>query len=179
MSSLKYVSNTLTHLNLCLDNDDRHVSVATIMSTCPNLTWLNMISPHDVDLSSLPMTTCPNLTHLLVYRSYEDITLDQVIDIWNRFPSLEHLRLHAYADMQPALVVTDHCPSMKTLEVRVLDASSLEFEYKKEGPPSEEAEITNLNVSWEAFDDEPSLNINPILRRYRNTLQQLDLKKNI
>lgn len=178
VSSLKYVSNTLTHLTLCLDNGC-HVSIATIMSTCPNLTWLNVVSPHDVDLSSLPMTACPNLSDLFVHGSLEKVTLDQVIVIWNRFSSLEHLQLHPCADMQPALVVTDHCPSMKTLQVTVLDASSLELGCKKQGPPSEEAEITYLRVSWDAFDDEPSLNINPLLRRYHSTLQQLDLEKDV
>lgn len=84
VSSLKYVSNTLTHLGLVLQ-DDHPVPLSTIPLTCPNLICLNMIDPHNVDLCSLPMTPWPNLLHLFIYRSEHSITHDQIIDIWKRF----------------------------------------------------------------------------------------------
>lgn len=142
VSSLKAVSITLTHLDLFLE-DGPSQPLAMILLACPNLTWIEMTGPQDVDLSSLPMTPWPNLTHLLVYRAQEFISLDQMIGIWMRFPSLEHLQLAPCADDQSALVITDYLPFMKDIHLEII-YGGIELIYKKRESSSDEIGITHL-----------------------------------
>ncbi|CDS10641.1 hypothetical protein LRAMOSA11127 [Lichtheimia ramosa] len=120
------------------------------------------------------MTPWPNLTHLMVYRAQELITLDQMIVIWKRFPSLEHLQLHPCADEQSALVITDYLPSIKDIHLEMTDGG-FELIYKKRGSSSDEIGITHLHLSSYPEEDVISTNVIPILKQYHDTVQHLDL----
>ncbi|CDS10652.1 hypothetical protein LRAMOSA11138 [Lichtheimia ramosa] len=177
MSSLKTVSNTLTHLHLLLE-DVPSQSLATMLSTCPNLTWLKFLLPGDVDLSSLPMTTWSNLTYLSIYGAHDQITLDQIIGIWKHCPSLEHLELHPCANVESTLVVNDYLPSMNHIEV-VITYAFLQLTYKRRESASDEIGITHLCLSSYPEEDVISTNVIPILKQYHDTVQHLELFMNL
>lgn len=56
-----------------------------------------------------------------------------------------------------------------------MDFVSLQLTYENRGSPSNEIGITYLSLVWGGCKDETSININPILTKYCNTLEQLDL----
>lgn len=163
----------MTHLNLFLE-DVPSQSLATMLSTCPNLTWLNFLSPGDVDLSSLPMTTWSSLTYLSIYGAEDLITLDQIIGVWKHCPSLEHLQLYPCTDVQSALVVNDYLPSMNHIQVAITYAFC-QLIYKKRESASDEVGITHLHLSSYPDEDSISTNVIPILKQYHDTVQHLDL----
>ncbi|CDS10635.1 hypothetical protein LRAMOSA11121 [Lichtheimia ramosa] len=173
MSSLKTVSNTLTHLHLLLE-DVPSQSLATMLSACPNLIWLDFRLPGDVDLSSHPMTTWSNLTYLSIYGAHDLITLDQIIGIWKHCPSLEHLELHPCANVESALVITDYLPSIKDIHLEIT-YGGLELIYKKRGSSSDEIGITHLYLSSYPEEYVISTNVSPILKQYHDTVQHLVL----
>lgn len=177
VSSLKAVSNTLTKLEISLEFD-RCVSLATMLSTCPNLTWLKISAPYNIDLSSQPETTWPNLTHLYISDVQARITYDHIIGIWKRLPSLVELKLHPCNDMPSAAIVTDYYPSMKVIQVEMTD-SHTEITYKQRGLSKGEIGITYISVSQYAWFEESTANISPLLNKYCNTLEQLDLNMDL
>ncbi|CDS10639.1 hypothetical protein LRAMOSA11125 [Lichtheimia ramosa] len=184
VSSLKHISNTLTQLSLRLQ-DGPDVSLATILMTCPNLTWLHMNAAHDVGLSSLPMTTWPKLRTLYIQGTGNDITCDQIIGIWKRLPSLTTLHLHPCTNIQSTFIVTDFCPSMNSIGIKVsgsgigfdVNDSGIALTFKRKGHPSDEIGVTHLALRYERFVDQIMMvDINPTLRKHGNTLQDLNLK---
>lgn len=144
VSSLKYISNTLTELSLFLE-EGPDLSLAAIVMMCPNLTSINMNTAYDVDLSSLPMTTWPNLTHLFAPKVQSSITHDEMIGIRTCSQSLKRLHLHPCTDIQSALVVTDYYPSMNSLELEE-DDQSAGITCKIQGQLAEDIGITHLSL---------------------------------
>ncbi|CDS10653.1 hypothetical protein LRAMOSA11139 [Lichtheimia ramosa] len=186
VSSLKHISNTLTQLSLSLRlKDGPNLPLSTILMTCPNLTWLHMYAAHDVDLSSLPMTTWPNLTELYIKSTVNDITCDHIIGIWKRLPSLTTLCLHPCTDIQSTLIVTDYHPSMNYIGFDAIDSGigfdvsdpGIALTFKRKGYPSDEIGVTHLALRYEGFEDNVMMvDVNPMLRKHANTLQDFILK---
>ncbi|CDS06443.1 hypothetical protein LRAMOSA08971 [Lichtheimia ramosa] len=100
LSALKLVSNTLTHLDLGLAKEPK-LSLARILLTCPNMVWLRMEFPSDIDLSQVPAMT--KLETLIIVNE-ETITSDQIMNIYQRFPSLNRLELGACSDLNQHLL---------------------------------------------------------------------------
>lgn len=146
LASLRSVSSTLTQLNLLLEGE-YDLSLAAVLLTCPNLTWINMTYPRDVDLSTVPMTACPNLTHLFIDAAPDGITSDEAVEIWRHFPALKEIELHPCSNIQSSLVTTDYLPSMKVIAVEI-SPNSLQLTYQKQGSDSDEIGIVRLCLVW-------------------------------
>lgn len=57
LTALKSVSNTLTYLDVEMDNDS-DLWIEDLMSACPNLVTLRLYDPPYIDLDTLPIETC-------------------------------------------------------------------------------------------------------------------------
>ncbi|KAJ8657964.1 hypothetical protein O0I10_006235 [Lichtheimia ornata] len=168
--ALKSISETLAHLSIEMGSGLR-LSIAKIVLTCPNLVSLNLPQSRVADLSSLPMTTWPNLKRLSIHRAQEPITCDQVIGIWRRFPSLNDLQLQPCSDMQSALIVSDYLPSINDLEIHLSDMGT-GIIFSDQAPPSDTPGITNISI--QSFTNDTFVEIVPILKQHRKTLEDLE-----
>lgn len=117
-SLLRSVGSTLTHFQANMQ-PMLLLPVSEIILICPNLVSLDVQLPNDVNFNSLAMSTWPKLKELRIFAAKEDINCDQVIGIWKRFPSLKKLYLHPCSDIESALVVPNHFPSMTRLELEI------------------------------------------------------------
>lgn len=108
----------MEHLELNVDSGPS-LPAAALLSACPNLVSLYTFGVSHADLSSLPTTPWDNLTELEITYSKEKITFDQIMAIWERFPSLEHLRLDPCSDIRSALLITDYYPYMNNLDIKI------------------------------------------------------------
>ncbi|CDS06441.1 hypothetical protein LRAMOSA08969 [Lichtheimia ramosa] len=172
ISSLEIVSGTLEHLELKV-NSGPSLSAAALLSACPNLVSLYTSGVNHADLSSLPTTPWDNLTELEITYSEEDITFDQIMAIWERFPSLEHLRLDPCTDIRSALLVTDYYPYMNNLDIKI--SSGADIMYNEKGTFSDDIGITHLALDTNLVPFGQHMDVNSILKRYHNTLEQITL----
>lgn len=173
MSSLKGISSILTHLTMNMETGP-DLGVPEIMLACPNLKLLDISNAIDADVTSLPMTTWPTLTTLSLVYTNNPITCDQIIEIWKRFPSLKKLTLSPCTDIQSGLVVSQHCPWMKRLELS-LSSLGIELIFWDEGEnTNEEPGITKLIMRTDHRAQERCKDTSTIIRRYHNTLEQLE-----
>lgn len=132
----------------------------------------------DADLSPFPMKPWSSMTTLTITYTLMKITFDEIIGIWRRFPSLKQLQLHPCIDIRAELVVTDHYPSMSSLELTVSD-SGVDFTCKEQGSRGEDIGITHLCLASNGSPMNRIMNINPILKRHHNTLEQIDLRMDL
>lgn len=175
LSSLKSISNTLSHLYISLSIEDDLLPAAYIISACPNLTTLGIVKPFDADLSSLPMTTWPNMKTLSITQARKKISSNQVVEISKRFPSLKCLTLLPCDDTQSALVLPEYCPSISRLQIRMID-NGVQLTYSDEGYPSDQQGITALSIHgflWTRYSDQDH-DIIPLLKHYHNKLYHLE-----
>ncbi|CDS06440.1 hypothetical protein LRAMOSA08968 [Lichtheimia ramosa] len=174
LRSVKSVSSTLTHFEINMESVPS-LPAATLISACPNLVSLNIMDATNADLSSLPTTPCLNLTSLVITYTHVEITFDQILGIWKRFPSLRHFQLHPCADIHAALIFTDYFPSMKRLEV-VFSDSGIHLICNDKGSPGEDIGITHLLLDGVSIPDDAIMNVNTILEQHHSTFEQMELK---
>ncbi|CDS06455.1 hypothetical protein LRAMOSA08983 [Lichtheimia ramosa] len=170
--SLESLSSTLEHLELNVAFGPS-LPAAAILSACPNLVLLYTVGVNHADLSLLPKTPWNNLTELEITCSEEKITFDQIMAIWERFPSLEHLRLDPCTDIRSAILVTDYYPSMNNLDIKI--SSGADITYNEKGTPSDDIGITHLALDTNLAPFQQHMDVNSILKRYHNTLEQIIL----
>ncbi|CDS06429.1 hypothetical protein LRAMOSA08957 [Lichtheimia ramosa] len=168
ISALKLVSNTVTHLDIDLD-DRLRLSLSNVLLTCPNLVSLDMANPSDIDLSEIP--TMPKLETLLISYAQEEITSDRIKEVCQRFPSLKKLELGPCLDIESALVVSDYCPSMKHLGIVMLD-QGVEISFSDQGGTCDVQGITHLSIMC-LESKGTRQHISSVLNKYQQTLQQI------
>ncbi|KAJ8657973.1 hypothetical protein O0I10_006244 [Lichtheimia ornata] len=169
ISSLASIGNTLTDLDIMLDGPVLHVP--TIVTACPNLVSLCIYDTPDVDVSSLPMAPWPALTSLSLTFSHTDITCDQIVEIWKRFPSLKKLDLHPCSDIQSALIAHQYAPWIQDIYLLMRD-EGIQFIYVGGEKRSEGIGITSLSIRTET--EEICNNTTAIVKQHHNTLEQIE-----
>ncbi|KAJ8657596.1 hypothetical protein O0I10_006660 [Lichtheimia ornata] len=172
LSTLKSISGTLTHLNLNMESGP-DLGLAEIVMVCPNLKLLNIRDPADADATSLPMTTWPTLTTLSLLFAHKDITRDQVIAIWKRFPSLKKLQLSPCTDVQSTLLVSEYCPWINRLDVSVY-SSGIQLVYSDEENSSEQHGVTKITMAIKHPSGKTCKDTSSIVKKYHNTLEHLE-----
>lgn len=149
------------------------LGVPEVVLACPRLNMLHIMSPKNADVSLLPATTWPTITTLSLTYATTDITCNQIIEIWKRFPSLKKLDLSPGTSIQSALVVCDYCPTMKGLYISV-DDLRIYLTYSDVGTCSEDPGITKLIIRTEDAGGKRCRDTSSIIRRHRNTLEHLE-----
>lgn len=177
VSSLKSVSSTLTNLRIHIKSAPAF-PVAIIISACTNLVSLDVMEATDADLSPLQMKPWSSMTTLCITCTLMKITFDEIVGIWRRFPSLKQLQLHPCTDIEASLVVTDYYPSMKGLKLAV-SVSGVDFTCKEQGIPGEGIGISHLCLAKNGSPMSRTMNVNPVLKRYHNTLERIDLRMDL
>ncbi|CDS10654.1 hypothetical protein LRAMOSA11140 [Lichtheimia ramosa] len=177
VSSLKSVNSTLTHLRIHIKSAPAF-PVAIIISACTNLVSLDVMEATDADLSPLQMKPWSSMTTLCITCTLMKITFDEIVGIWRRFPSLKQLQLHPCTDIEASLVVTDYYPSMKGLKLAV-SVSGVDFTCKEQGIPGEGIGISHLCLAKNGSPMSRTMNVNPVLKRYHNTLERIDLRMDL
>lgn len=151
--------------------------VPEVVFACPNLRMLKIIEPHDADVSILPATTWPTMTTLSLTYTRTDITCNQIIDIWNRFPSLKRLELYPCSDIQSALIVPEYSPRMKSLHLG-MEEMGIRLIFSEEGNGSEDPGITKLIIYTNDGGNKPCRDTSSIVARHHNTLVHLEWDMN-
>ncbi|KAJ8657965.1 hypothetical protein O0I10_006236 [Lichtheimia ornata] len=172
VSSLKSISKTLTHLSIEMGSR-RMFSIDQIVLTCPNLVSLDLPQSRVADISSLPMSTWPNLKSLSIHRAQEPITCDQIIGIWQRFPSLNHLGLHPCSDMQSAFIVSDYLPSINSLGINTLD-TDIDIMYTDQGSVSDLLGVTHIAIEGILPSNDVFVDIGCVLKHHQKTLVEIE-----
>ncbi|KAJ8657656.1 hypothetical protein O0I10_006722 [Lichtheimia ornata] len=173
VSSLKLLSNTLTHLQVHQENGHVVLPIGDILDNCPNLVSLDIslpFQPFPPNFSSLPTTTWPKLTTLCFSNSEEAVTCEEVIAIGKRFPSLKTLYLCPCEDPQLTRVVLDYYPWMKSVIVEN-DDPNYGITYMDEGPQGDDVGITDISLESNFWNRDPWRNAIPILRQHHKTLE--------
>ncbi|CDS10634.1 hypothetical protein LRAMOSA11120 [Lichtheimia ramosa] len=168
ISALKLVRDTVTHLYIDVE-DESEISLADIFLACPNLISLDLTYPARIELTGIPTMT--KLETLLISYAREEITSDQVIEVFQRFPSLKKLELGPCSDIESALVVSDYCPSMKHLGIVMLD-QGVEISFSDQGGACDVQGITHLSIRH-SESKATRQHINSIFNKYQRTLQQI------
>lgn len=172
-SILRSVGGTLTHFQANME-PMLLLPVSEIILVCPNLVSLDVQLPNDADFSTLPMSTWPKLTELSIFGAEEDISCDQIIGIWKRFPSLKKLCLHPCQDIESALVVTNHFPSMRRLELEI-NEMGIRLVFEDQGHHSEEPGVTNLSLSCNQMSiDNTYEHVTSLLQKHHKTLEHME-----
>ncbi|CDH57672.1 predicted protein [Lichtheimia corymbifera JMRC:FSU:9682] len=178
VSSLKSISNTLTDLTVDMDMEcGSMLRVPEVVFACPNLRMLEIIEPHDADVSILPATTWPTMTTLSLTYTRTDITCNQIIDIWKRFPSLKKLELYPCSDIQSALIVPEYCPRMKSLQL-CMEGMGIRLIYSEQGDYSEGPGIRKLMIETNPTADKICKDTSSIIKQYHTMLEHLEWEMN-
>ncbi|KAI7876163.1 hypothetical protein K492DRAFT_210522 [Lichtheimia hyalospora FSU 10163] len=175
VSSLQTISTTLTHFSINIHRSCR-LSLADIVSNCPNLIYLKMIHPYHTDCNALPTTaTYPKLKSLYLMQVMYDNTHDRVQGILKRFPSLERLELDRCTDMKSILAIPKQYPWMQHLQLHHDDER---MEIKAETMESEHPEngITYLDIHSYEWEEDISHDIVRVLEQHQKTLVDISLK---
>ncbi|KAJ8652393.1 hypothetical protein O0I10_011973 [Lichtheimia ornata] len=199
VSSLKYVSNTLTHLTITrsrsipsLPGQDEGFTVfappepplhvAGIMINCPNLETLDVGYRFDTDFKYVPPTkTWPKLTTLRLDH-YDGITFNgQFLEILRRFPSLKTFSLNPCTETQYMTMIQRYCPSMRDLQLttklrrspsRARNEQQHEDQWMNEGGGGlERISISEENNSYYVT----WMDMCPMLKQHHNTLVHLHM----
>ncbi|KAJ8658037.1 hypothetical protein O0I10_006308 [Lichtheimia ornata] len=169
VSSLQNVSSTLTALELNM-MDGPELRPTDILMVCPNLISLEITGPLDGNINSQRMTTWPALTTLYLMGTRNRITCDQIINMWKQFPALKELTLSPCTDIQPTLIVSEHCPSMNCLELWN-DDSDITLTFSDEGNHGHG--ITKIIIGVSQFDDDTCKDTTSIIKQHHDTLEHL------
>ncbi|CDH54769.1 predicted protein [Lichtheimia corymbifera JMRC:FSU:9682] len=116
---LKTVGDTLSHLTLHFEQGARPqtpLSLYEILSTCPNLSFLDA-ECLDVAITTIatPTTTYPKMTTLHIYDTLTPITAHEMDTLLARFPSLISLTAHPCQSSSPLTSVSHLCPQLQSL----------------------------------------------------------------
>ncbi|CDH57710.1 predicted protein [Lichtheimia corymbifera JMRC:FSU:9682] len=174
VSALKSVSSTLTHLEVdtsCAPG----CSTDELVLACPNLVSFRIHEAPDVDFGDPATTTAwPNLTTLCIFGAHEEITCQEIITMWERFPSLKELSLYPCQDFSSAFIVSRFLPRMKWLDIETL-GEFIRLTFSDEGPQNEELGITRITVGSldEELEDGAFRDICSIITHHHKTLEQI------
>lgn len=149
------------------------LGVPEIVLACPNLTMLRIIEPQDANVSLLLISTWPTLTTLSLTYTHTDITCEQIIAIWERFPSLKKLTLMPCTDIRSPFIVLDYRPTMKSLHL-CMEGMGIQLIYSDEGCYSEEPGMTKLMISTDDMAEGSCKDTTSIIKQYHKTLEHLE-----
>ncbi|KAJ8657592.1 hypothetical protein O0I10_006656 [Lichtheimia ornata] len=155
------------------DSDDQVPRPVIAFAFLLGLITLKLVEPVDADMSSLPMATWPTLRTLHLYGARKDITCDEIIGIWKRFPSLKELELTSCIDLQSTRFVSEFCPSMKSLNIRMY-VMGLKLTYTDDEENNNEVQgVTKLDIDTNDIPDEIVKDISSIIKQHHHTLEHL------
>lgn len=152
------------------------ISVADVLSACPNLVSLTIYRHNVYDFLHLPMTTWPNITELSIKFTGEELTSDGVIRLGKSFPSLKKLHLYPCHDVESALLIPQYCSLLTMVELEI-DMLRVDVTYWNDIVGSEELAMTRLSIrieDWGDEDDDPFVDVGPLLRQYHTTLEAIE-----
>lgn len=192
VSSLQSVSNTLTHLTIASSFSDEMVeyphrklriqslSVARILTHCPNLVSLDIDHDYDANFSTVPITTTwPKLTALRLYEDRSGISNDMLLGILKRFPSLTKLALDPCIGIQPSTMIHHYCPSLRDLDLITDDSMPIHLRQSGYQQQHHDKRITGvlekLSVLDRSGDTDPPEEVCEMLKQHHRTLVVLQL----
>ncbi|KAJ8651778.1 hypothetical protein O0I10_012655 [Lichtheimia ornata] len=179
LQALKSVSNTLAYLEVQFDiESDTEMWVEEMMLACPNLVTLRLYDPPPIEHGPGPLRTWPTLTTLSVHNEEgNNITYEDIIAIFERFPGLKELDIYPCEDVWTATTVSEYVPLLNRLRI-TLFGPRIHLYYQHEEHPNEELGLKSLLVEtgMDVWDEEVAEDIRSIIKKYHNTLEHLEWK---
>ncbi|KAJ8657981.1 hypothetical protein O0I10_006252 [Lichtheimia ornata] len=173
VSSLKSVSNTLTHFDIGAIYPPMRLSIPKVILTFPNLVSLRIKFKGHADLSALPIATWPKLTTFTIYRADKEITRDDIIGICKRFPSLTTLELHPCEDIEAVHLVSHYYPWMKYLRLAA-HHMGINCEFTNQGYDNNKQHgITEFFVTEYCEEPGTLTTIDSFLNQHHTTLENM------
>ncbi|KAJ8658000.1 hypothetical protein O0I10_006271 [Lichtheimia ornata] len=177
ISSLKPISDTLTHLQIQVENG-MMVPMEEVLVNCPNLVSLEIAQPCATGISSLRMASWPKITTLVIFSTAEDInnsamiTCHQIRAIGKRFPSLKKLQFRPCEDTECIRVVLEYYPWMNNLDV-IEYGAGFDITFYDDGHRCNEVGITRLFVDIYHMTHAPWESVVYVLCQHRKTLEYI------
>lgn len=175
LTALKSVSSTLTYLEVEVKNDIELWADQLILA-CPNLVTLRLYDPPHTHLSPVTLQTWPTLTTLSIHnKSKNKITTQEIIGIWERFPSLKELDIYPCEDLESAFIVSEYTQLLNRLRL-ALFGPRIHLYYQHEEHSSEGVGLKSFlivtdTVNW---NERIAEDIGSIIKQYNKTLVHLD-----
>ncbi|CDH57646.1 predicted protein [Lichtheimia corymbifera JMRC:FSU:9682] len=178
VSSLKSVSNTLTHFTI-EDDGETTLPIEDILVNCSNLVSLEISLTYSPSISSLPTTTWPKITTFNIFTTARAmITCDEIRAIGKGFPSLKKLEFSQCEDMETTRIVMDYYPWMSNLRLSKVGAGCY-IVFNDDGHRCNEVGITRLDVTVHPGVHDPWENVTYILRQHHTTLEFISYNANV